>query len=251
MILVPDTRLLTNPRLLKTWSADDSRRVQFDYNHWMLDRIAYLFMFDNEPLPALNDPHFKPISRGIAPIRNNHRIGKHVNFAGVDNAERIDYPVPSKILNAPEFTFAAITSFPDTSKTKAILAAHHSNGSFYVGFTTSTNFRFMLQTNLGRTDMDITFPTYIDRSKTAALVAIYDGAKMRVFIDGREIAPPLAKTGTLLNASSVNLYFGNYSGGGYAWRGKVFMAGLYTRAWSENEAKSFALDPYQFLKPTF
>lgn len=84
-------------------------------------------------------------------------------------------------------------------------------------------------------------------TRTDLIVCTYDGANMRIYHDGVEVAST-AQTGTpTQNGFEVRL-FGQTSNDSTRLRGYLGMAAIWNRAISAREVRSLAGDPYQMWK---
>ena len=73
----------------------------------------------------------------------------------------------------------------------------------------------------------------VSSSAWVHVAGVYDGVDMTIFVDGVEQASPTAKTGTLTTGD--NFLLGNYTGGGYAFHGKIAEVAVFKRALSDAE----------------
>lgn len=84
-------------------------------------------------------------------------------------------------------------------------------------------------------------------TRTDMLVCTYDGANMRIYYDGVEVASK-AQTGTPTQSGFEVRIFGQTSNDSTRLRGYVGMAAIWSRVITLNEIKRLHADPYQMWK---
>lgn len=137
---------------------------------------------------------------------------------------------------------------PDVASTEDMIASKHSGGPFYLSFLGAGDLRFMTQTAGGRVDTDS--PCVPSTTEFGLYAGTYDGATVRLYANGVQLANTEAQTGALTSTAG-NFWIGNYGTGAVGWsfNGDIALAAVWNRALSAGEIAQLYADPWCMFRP--
>lgn len=121
------------------------------------------------------------------------------------------------------------TRMSGTISQNIILAKHSAgtDGTFYLALTDPSTIRMaVVNSASSRKDHDVSYD--LQNGMLYHVAATYDGANIRIYVNGVEIGSPTAQTGGLKTYATA-LRIGNYSGVAWNMHGRVGDARVYTR----------------------
>jgi hypothetical protein len=184
-------------------------------------------------------------------------ISSGVGFATSYTAANKSYiNVSDAVSLAPSnaVTIVALVSFTTLSNDAIFfvkgLGTVLGNASYWLrqgqGGTTDTQFFC----NIGGADQLLTVPTAVTTINVLHQIAgVYDGATMKLYVDGQLKGNPLSVSGSLARASGTPLTLGGNPANVLFLSGTLAFAAVYNRALSAIEIAQLAQDPFAKYRP--
>jgi hypothetical protein len=197
-------------------------------------------------------------------LSGNHNHGTLTNAAlstvwqpdGLDldgSDDHINLGDPASLRGMPNLTLAAWVKANDTGWRYAVFGAWGSSGANlkYLMRVDNGNIQTFIYTS---TQIGGTFSTQDLTDRLHLLVATWDGATLKMYIDGVKSSTEFSGSGSIRDASVEDTYLGDDSGGsGNTFNGTIASATIYNRGITASDAaKLYRLGPaglYQQKRP--